>query len=272
MFSFRSHEDALQNHELASSGDSSMTSHHALGQHWSNLVTEERPRSMLLLSTLMVMALHAGLWSWLTQEVETETPAKPLVMQVSMIAMSAPKPAVAPPKPAPLPPPEKKLPPPPKTPPKPVVRKPPPVVQKAPDFAPSEPVSEPQPPSPAPPSPPAVTSSNSSTTSDAKAAPAAPPADSFTEANFRANYAQNPKPDYPAVAKSRGWTGKVLLKVQVSAQGTSDSVAIEQSSGHEILDESAVEAVKKWRFIPAKRGETPVASSVIVPIVFSLRN
>ena len=64
--------------------------------------------------------------------------------------------------------------------------------------------------------------------------------------------------------------GKVGGKV--SAQGLSDDVTVEQSSGHEILDESAVEAVRKWRFIPAKRGETPVASSVIVPIVFTLRN
>ncbi len=72
------------------------------------------------------------------------------------------------------------------------------------------------------------------------------------------------------MAKSRGWTGKVMLRVQVSAQGLSDSVAVDQSSGHEILDEAAVEAVKQWRFIPAKRGETPVASSVIVPIIFNL--
>ena len=262
----------MRNQELASSDGSSTTSNHALSQRWSRLDKEEHPGRMLLLSMLLVMAVHAGLWSWLTQSVETETQAKPLVMQVSMIAMSAPKPTAAPPKPAPPPPPpEKKPTPPPKTPPKPVVKKPPPVVQKAPDFAPSTPAPEPEP-SPAPPSPPSVASSSSSTTSEAKAPPATAPADSFTEANFRANYAQNPKPDYPAVAKSRGWTGKVLLKVQVSAQGTSDSVAIEQSSGHEILDESAVEAVKKWRFIPAKRGETPVASSVIVPIVFTLRN
>ncbi|WP_258076677.1 energy transducer TonB [Methylobacter tundripaludum] len=33
-----------------------------------------------------------------------------------------------------------------------------------------------------------------------------------------------------------------------------------------------MEAVEKWKFIPAKRGDTPVASSVIVPINFVLNN
>jgi protein TonB len=92
----------------------------------------------------------------------------------------------------------------------------------------------------------------------------------FTEANFRANYASNPKPEYPATARSREWQGKVKLRVQVSAEGLSDTVRVEKSSGYDMLDECAVEAVKRWRFIPAKRGETPVASSVIVPIDFSL--
>jgi protein TonB len=39
-----------------------------------------------------------------------------------------------------------------------------------------------------------------------------------------------------------------------------------------MLDESAIDAVEKWKFIPAKRGETPIASSVIVPIIFKLND
>jgi protein TonB len=130
-------------------------------------------------------------------------------------------------------------------------------------FKPSEPVAAPVQASP----PPSTSSSASSTSSQTTNSEP-----TFTEANFRANYAHNPKPDYPAVARSRGWQGKVLLRVKVSAEGLSDDVSVEQSSGHDILDESAVEAVKKWRFIPAKRGDTPVSSSVIVPIDFKLRN
>ncbi|MCX7089460.1 MAG: energy transducer TonB [Methylococcales bacterium] len=95
-------------------------------------------------------------------------------------------------------------------------------------------------------------------------------ADVFVEANYHANYGYNPKPIYPSIAKRLGWKGKVILHVQVSAAGESTSVSVQQSSGHEELDDAAVEAVKQWRFIPAKRGNTPVSSSVQVPLNFNL--
>ncbi|MDP3391176.1 MAG: energy transducer TonB, partial [Methylococcaceae bacterium] len=71
---------------------------------------------------------------------------------------------------------------------------------------------------------------------------------------------------------SRGWQGKVLLRVSVSAEGLSESVEIFRSCGHDVLDESAVAAVEKWEFVPAKRGSKAVSSSVIVPIIFTLNN
>jgi protein TonB len=64
----------------------------------------------------------------------------------------------------------------------------------------------------------------------------------------------------------------VLLRVNVSADGHSESVTVYQSSDHEMLDESAVEAVEKWLFIPAKQGDRAVPSTVIVPINFTLNN
>ncbi len=97
-------------------------------------------------------------------------------------------------------------------------------------------------------------------------------AEPYSEANFNANYGTNPKPKYPAIARSRGWQGQVLLRVSVSADGLSETVTVHQSSGHDILDESAVAAVEKWKFIPAKRGNTAVASTVIVPINFTLNH
>jgi protein TonB len=97
-------------------------------------------------------------------------------------------------------------------------------------------------------------------------------AEPYSEASFNANYGTNPKPKYPAIARSRGWQGKVLLRVRVTADGLSEAVTVHRSSGHEVLDESAVAAVEKWKFIPAKQGNTAVACTVIVPIIFTLNN
>lgn len=262
MYFFKNHYDSLSITSMSLLGGSLAKDNERQNSIFATLLGEERPANMLSLLTILVVLLHIAGMLWLLKPVEQETPAKPLIMEVQMIAMSAPKPSVAPPTPAPTPP--EKKPPPIKPQPKPVPKKMPPVVQKAPDFAPAEPAAESRPVM-------QTTASQSSTATGSKAS-TTPQVEEYTEANFRANYAHNPKPDYPSIAKSRNWQGKVMLRVKVSAEGLSDAVEVEHSSGHDILDESAVEAVKKWRFIPAKRGETPVASSVLVPIIFSLRD
>lgn len=100
-------------------------------------------------------------------------------------------------------------------------------------------------------------------------APPAPPAP-IVAARFDADYLHNPKPAYPALSRRNNEEGKVLLRVQVSAQGITLEVAVRQSSGFPRLDEAAREAVSRWRFVPAKRGDETIESSVVVPITFSL--
>jgi periplasmic protein TonB len=85
-------------------------------------------------------------------------------------------------------------------------------------------------------------------------------------------YGQNPAPSYPAEARRRGWEGTVLLLVEILENGRPDRITIKQSSGHPILDETAVGAVGRWTFIPAQRDGKAVKSFAEVPIVFSLRN
>lgn len=84
-------------------------------------------------------------------------------------------------------------------------------------------------------------------------------------------YAENPKPHYPKEAKRKGYQGEVLLRVEVLSNGTVGEIEIKRSSGYEILDRSALTAVKEWKFIPAKRGETTIPVWVNVPIAFQLR-
>ena len=103
-----------------------------------------------------------------------------------------------------------------------------------------------------------------------KPAPPAPPAEPFVQPRFDANYLKNPAPNYPPLSRRMGEEGKVILRVLVSPQGAADSVEVKTSSGSQRLDDAAVNTVKLWKFIPAKRGETAVQSAVLVPIIFKL--
>lgn len=89
-------------------------------------------------------------------------------------------------------------------------------------------------------------------------------------ARFDADYLHNPKPVYPALSRRMNEEGKVLLKVRVSAQGSALEVAVSKSSGFPRLDAAGVDAVTRWRFVPARRGDEAIESSVVVPITFAL--
>ncbi|MGH8227507.1 MAG: energy transducer TonB [Steroidobacteraceae bacterium] len=97
----------------------------------------------------------------------------------------------------------------------------------------------------------------------------APPA-RLAPPRFDAAYLHNPPPDYPLEARRLREHGTVLLRVEVSAQGRAVEIKIEHSSGWSALDASALDAVKRWRFEPARRGSEPVAAWVLVPIEFGL--
>lgn len=91
-----------------------------------------------------------------------------------------------------------------------------------------------------------------------------------SEPVFNAAYLNNPAPYYPKSAKRRGIQGKVLLSVLVKKDGTAGEVQVSKSSGSGDLDEAALDAVKQWKFIPAKNKGSIVEASVIVPIEFKL--
>lgn len=91
-----------------------------------------------------------------------------------------------------------------------------------------------------------------------------------TPPNFTAAYLDNPAPVYPPLARRAGEQGRVLLRVYVSGQGGALEVNLSRSSGSQRLDAAALEAVRRWRFIPARQGEKPVAAWVLVPISFQL--
>lgn len=101
-------------------------------------------------------------------------------------------------------------------------------------------------------------------------APAPEPA--VVAPRFDADYLHNPKPNYPPASRRLGEEGKVVLRVQVGAGGEAGKVEVKTTSGFARLDAAAQDAVARWRFVPARRGDEAVAAWVLVPITFSLES
>lgn len=99
----------------------------------------------------------------------------------------------------------------------------------------------------------------------------APPQTASSVIKAKPLYQYNPEPEYPGLAKRRGWEGVVLLRVKVTAEGGVASIDIHKSSGYTILDKSALRAVTSWRFIPASRDGNRTVSFVIIPVHYTLQ-
>lgn len=84
------------------------------------------------------------------------------------------------------------------------------------------------------------------------------------------SYLKNPAPRYPEAARQAGQEGVVLLRVEISSAGKAEEIAVRRGSGFELLDAAAVNAVRKWKFRPAKAGSIPVPSSAEIPVRFQL--
>lgn len=142
---------------------------------------------------------------------------------------------------------------------------PPPVLTSA-AQAPTPYVAPPAPPAPIPAGP--AVAPPASLPAPALAAAEAPPP--VVPPSYNADYLHNPAPVYPSRARRLGEQGKVVLRVLVNSGGTADRVELRTSSGSELLDAAAREAVRRWRFVPARQGDQPVAAWVLIPITFAL--
>jgi protein TonB len=187
----------------------------------------------------------------------------------------------APPEPeapvAPPPPPPKK--------PRPLPRPKPPPPRPSPRPAEAPPALAPA----APPGPSAGASSLSSSSSSSSpslspspstAGPIGPTAPASTQGaaadyvapGYRAAYLSNPPPVYPPASRRLEEEGKVTLRVHITVEGLADEVLLHRGSGFERLDRAALEAVRRWRFTPARRGREKLPGWVLVPIQFRLES
>lgn len=93
----------------------------------------------------------------------------------------------------------------------------------------------------------------------------------LVESRYDVAALNNPKPPYPLAARRQGTEGRVVLRAQVLEDGRCTEVHIVRSSGHALLDASALTTVRRWRFVPATRAGKPVSSWVEVPVHFQLQ-
>jgi protein TonB len=228
-----------------------------------------RPRHEALLGACSAVALHA-LAAWLLLHQPPTLPLQaPHLLEVSLL--SAPAPIAAASVPA-APPEAVKAPEPPPPTPNPAPRRP---------AKPRPAVAKPAPPKPIEPRPaeqsPALAGAAASPTPAAPATAAAQTAASadepaLTAPRFDAAYLNNPPPAYPPLSRRLGEQGRVLVRVFVDPSGAPVQVELRESSGHPRLDDAAAAAVRRWRFVPARRGDEPVGAWVLVPISFNLRS
>lgn len=81
---------------------------------------------------------------------------------------------------------------------------------------------------------------------------------------------QSPPPRYPMAALRRGEGGEVVVRAQIGPDGVPTSVSIVQGSGSRALDREAQQAVRRWRFEPARGPDgAPTVDTVQVPIRFT---
>jgi len=200
-----------------------------------------RDRSLIVVSVVVAHALLL----WFLVSTPSLSTSVPHEMSVSIVSMPSP-PQAAPAEPEPKPEPVVK--------PKPVERR----VQPTPEIA--TPVA------------PVETPASTAQTSSAPPQPVnASPGLPDREPDYQAAYLNNPVPAYPMVARRMGWQGRVVLNVEVLASGLPGQVKLHQSSGHDVLDNAAMQAVRGWRFVAARQGGQVVSKWFLVPIPFILK-
>jgi len=92
------------------------------------------------------------------------------------------------------------------------------------------------------------------------------------DADYKSESLRNTQPRYPIYSRKTHQEGVVVVLAEVLTDGSATDIRIAASSGFKLLDEAALETVKQWRFIPAKKDGVPYAQRLRIPVTFSLNN
>lgn len=212
-----------------------------------------------MLTLIGVVLLHVLGLIWAAQQLSITEPMVTPPSVVGVLVAPEPEPAPPPPKPEPKPVPKPEPKPVPKPTPKPTPKpapKPEPAREVAPEPVPQTAPSVPTPPAPA--------------VQQAAPAPEAPAP--VTPPRTDAAHLNNPAPQYPSLSRRLGEQGRVMLDVYILPDGSVGEIKLNKSSGFPRLDNAALQAVKNWKYVPAKRGNRPIAFWYVQPVSFVLNN
>jgi TonB family protein len=126
------------------------------------------------------------------------------------------------------------------------------------------------PPPPAPPAPPMPPAPPAPPTSALPAPPAVPAISPVAPAPPAPPPAL-PAPAYPKDALAQHISGKVVLLIDVDAQGNPTSVVVDKSEPAGVFDQASIDAARKWKFQPAVKDGRPIAGRISVPVQFESR-
>ena len=240
----------------------------------------------MLWCVLASIALHALVLFGVSLRGKSAPPAKALLVLTATLAPVAAVPQPPPaaqPRPAPPPPPHRE--PAPSPPPKPAASpaprpektapaeqaravQPEPAPSAPPQAAATAPPAAPAAARPAPQAPASIPGAEASTKSG-------PEADAGTLEQYRLALivATRRYKRYPAIAMEKGWQGRVEVHMVIGANGMVASASIKSSSGHEILDNQALDMLKKGKTtVPIPAGLRGRDFSIDVPVIFNLEN
>lgn len=78
----------------------------------------------------------------------------------------------------------------------------------------------------------------------------------------------NREPEYPFLARRRGWGGTVTVEIVIDDRGSIVSANVVSVTGRDVFREAALEAVRTWRFEPGFDDGRPVACRLTQRITF----
>lgn len=82
----------------------------------------------------------------------------------------------------------------------------------------------------------------------------------------------NEPPLYPAGARRRSAEGQLTLRLKIDDRGQVVEATVAISSGVEAFDKAALKALSTWKFNPARKGNRPVASELLIPVEFRMKD